>query len=890
MGIKNLSKLVRDSKKKKDNLSGNFANGETFGIDIANILFGGATVAAGVHQFHTFPRQPMESVLTRVQKMTTIFRKYCIKQVWVVDGAPHPMKAHTHEKRWKIPAAALANVKRLMKNRDPKDLAELMKAKKASARPTSECLALCIAWAKDQDDIDVLGACYEADHLLSWLELKGATQATVTLDSDLFALNSKVMIDNLSVVNGTGNCNIWRRPAVLDKLDKFFDFEGKLVQLEPTTDILLYLCTLMDTDYVQTNFGMGTKAAGAFAKRMAANISAIQPVLEAIEKDMNADGYAAKFWMNVHNFKFAPIFVQDIQTSIVYLRPLTKLPCGVGPSTYILSKAEERKFEQEWKGKLTWDPFIHFNLHREHLQDYYSLKSWAKTLAPLALEKKIPSGHSLHDGRDCDMPHGSVVDFNHCCVSHQPEFVLVRWLNWRAFYMPQKNDIKKLHATVERVLKNIAEGNAPAILPNEAMTGNHAYTSFEQIRIPKGHKLAWSPDGIDTFSQLIPDIDEAYILEIFGLRPGVRNRAILRINSGNFDINTLVMSDAQLIDESAVKIVRCKCTPSMKSKVYDVSLVFKKDAHNNWAFYQSASHCDCPNGHWFCSHLLGLMMVMYIFQREKCSVVALKEMLPAPVKSLTGHGLPAYLAYNREKYKEEFKIKKEVKQELGKPESSASESTKIKNKSTNDDDDDEEEESESESESDEEEEEEEEEEEGATGKELNNAVLKNIAKHFPGYTHAVDAEEDEQLEEDADEVQVETGEECFNVCEKLDIYIEQFKVRKKKDATADGREYTIGLIENYIKSIVHGKMTKEEEKEKMWRHEMIYREMLKGEEGGGISQDCSLFSFLFFFHDQREQWLRHNDQWEKLNKFYESSSESGGSADDMDESDEEEEV
>ena len=93
---------------------------------------------------------------------------------------------------------------------------------------------------------------------------------------------------------------------------------------------------------------------------------------------------------------------------------------------------------------------------------------------------------------------------------------------------------------------------------------------------------------------------------------------MLRVKSGNFDISTLVIADAILVgSENKVKIIRCKCTPSMKSKVYDVSLVFEYvEDKGEWIFAVSPSLCDCANGQFFCSHLLGLLLILYIFQQK----------------------------------------------------------------------------------------------------------------------------------------------------------------------------------------------------------------------------------------------------------------------------------
>ena len=838
MGIKTLSAIARSSKQKKNTLKDCDA-GSLFGIDIANLLYAGATVLEGVHEFHTKPQQPMQSVLKRVQKMTALFRKFCLKQVWVFDGAAHPMKGGTHEKRWKIPQQALADVKRIMQERDPTAVDALLKAKKKSARPTPEAMALIIQWASEQDDIDVVGAPYEADHLLAWLEMSKQTQGTVTLDSDLFALNCETLIDNLSIHTTNGKCNIWNRTEVIEKLDQHFKFQGALTAQATTTDIVLYLCTLLDTDYTQTSFGMGPVSAGKYAVQMAQDLTKVQDVLNSIESQFNgATGYSDKFWMNVHNFKHAPILVKDVATQVVYLRPLEPLPCGVGPNTCKLTNGEQRKFEAEWERLLTWDPYKHFNLERENLGDFYELKKWSKTKQKLNLVRGVKAGDSEHDGRDTDMPPGSIVDFDHCCVEHQPDFVLVKFLNWRGFKMPQtKNSRIQLNGTVHKVLTNIKNGIVVPILPTQAFTGTHTYVSFEQLRVKAGTTMLWKKEGIALFACThIPKIDEEYILLIFGTRPGVRLRATLRVNSGNFDIKTLLIAEATLNGDIDATIIRCKCTPSMKANVYDVSLVFKKH-DNGWIFDRQSSLCDCPNGCFFCSHMLGLMLVLYILQKGGRNEDQLKALLPPPVKSLCQQGLPAKLVYNRDKFKQESQIKNQVKKEQ-----------KEQKK--------EEEDVESEQE---------EEEEGVEGSDVANTILKDIGKHFPGYTAAYDDQEDEVVEEEAEAEVQDESKKLFNVCEAIDFYIGQYNARQETAEGEDGREHTIEKIEAYIKELVHGEMDHEIYKNKMIRHELMFR-AFRDEK---ISNDCSMYTFLFFFENIRKDWLENNNEWENVNTTYE---------------------
>ena len=98
MGIKYLSKKVRDGNKRENTLED--LRGNTLGIDVSNFMFRAMKNQLGVDQFHTRPRQPSTAVLKTLQQFTALCRRYMITQVWVFDGAPHGQKKATHLKRY----------------------------------------------------------------------------------------------------------------------------------------------------------------------------------------------------------------------------------------------------------------------------------------------------------------------------------------------------------------------------------------------------------------------------------------------------------------------------------------------------------------------------------------------------------------------------------------------------------------------------------------------------------------------------------------------------------------------------------------------------------------------------------------------------------------------
>ena len=86
-------------------------------------------------------------------------------------------------------------------------------------------------------------------------------------------------------------------------------------------------------------------------------------------------------------------------------------------------------------------------------------------------------------------------------------------------------------------------------------------------------------------------------------------------------------------------------TPSMKANAYDVNIVFKigkddTEAVGDRYIRSPYSHCDCPAGQMFCSHMLGFLGIARIIQRKVLmSHSAAKNIFPESVKALSSTGI-----------------------------------------------------------------------------------------------------------------------------------------------------------------------------------------------------------------------------------------------------------
>lgn len=94
-----------------------------------------------------------------------------------------------------------------------------------------------------------------------------------------------------------------------------------------------------------------------------------------------------------------------------------------------------------------------------------------------------------------------------------------------------------------------------------------------------------------------------------------------------------------------------KSTPSMKANTYAVNLIFKlgiTDGNDVADRYLKSpySHCDCPAGQMFCSHMLGFLGIIRIIQKHfLLSYSKMVEIFPECVKALSSTGILLEFVY-----------------------------------------------------------------------------------------------------------------------------------------------------------------------------------------------------------------------------------------------------
>ena len=244
------------------------------------------------------------------------------------------------------------------------------------------------------------------------------------------------------------------------------------------------------------------------------------------------------------------------------------------------------------------------------------------------------------------LPHSSIIHFenNPWLVEILPTNVLLEWLYFHGLPMPKGSSKEALVEKVKMALANSQELDRERISLNQTIS-RKSYISWEKHVGVSDSKWTYSKTApLEFLRTKISTVDEEYINRIFGLgKNGVRERSWKRFQSGSLDISTLRMASARMEGEDdPVTIIEIKCTPSMKSEVYGVCLVFRSDG----TYVHNKSKCDCPNGWLFCSHSLALFLLVRLIQlKADWTLQDLCDFMPQPIKTLQNLPIAACMVF-----------------------------------------------------------------------------------------------------------------------------------------------------------------------------------------------------------------------------------------------------
>ena len=635
MGIKDLISKIFPADLKVESTFEVLRN-KTMGVDVSNYMFKLITTRDNlVRDFHSDPRLDLSAY---IDKYWDSFKKICdsfgIKLVLVLDGKRNFAKSETNVVRESKRDESIVKLETLLLNGDQDDSEKVLKLQKSTVFISEDMLYSVKIWGR-KNDVVCIQSLYEADAGLQHLEDMGLTDGTFSEDGDFFPLNSKLWATKVSIAKGT--LVLYNSEQVRATLGRRLVPDRDLVM---TADHGRVLSVLLGSDFLSRPPGFGPKTVEAFvAKWMVSSIEDNEASLLQIETSCkkrkladiaenlnNNSDYSRKFWLAFNMLKHPPVF------------KFTSLALGSTVNTGLLGIADTSLSKEFVLTKLGFDAL-------ENVSELGDLRKllflednvFIRTMRPLLpiLQPRNAQGLLL--------PWGCNHNFNKWPPKMCTSDMLNKWLRARNVRYSPAVDHSDLVTAVVALLIEVPQRDIVPLdeIPDEA--------DFDVE--PGGVK--WNSDGEFCFSKIrdlrvTPLIDNTFIEKIFGRRGGVENRAIRLIVGGHFDLTTVKSSEIKCKvsgNNLHCTMFQIKSIPSMKANAYEVNLIFRAGVNDSDEtgdrFIKSPfSHCDCPAGQMFCSHMLGFLGIIRIIQKKVLmSHINAIDLFPESVKALSSTGI-----------------------------------------------------------------------------------------------------------------------------------------------------------------------------------------------------------------------------------------------------------
>lgn len=635
MGIKELiSKVIPVELKEISSFE--VLRNRRMGVDVSNYMFKLVTTRDNlVRDFHV---QPRVDISAHIEKYWDSFKKVCdefnIVMVLVLDGKRNPAKLDTNLSREADRDKSFSKMNELLKNGDQDDMENLLKLQKATMTISDDMLLTVKIWSK-KNNVKCIQSLFEADAGLQHLEDMGITDGTFSEDGDFFPLNSKLWATK--VVLAKKQLIVFDSEAIRKCLVTKLHLDENTVM---TADHGRVMSVLLGCDFLPRPKGFGPKTVENFiSKWMTSSPEENQNSLLLIERGTKKrkttlpidspdeiDGisnYRERFWLAFNMLKHPPVFKftslsDDAHVNVGLLGNIELPPSRES----VLQLLGFDAFEDESElGDLNKVLFIDSDI-------------FVRTMRPL-----LPIYQPRND-QGLLLPWGCNHDFSIWSPKMCTPDMLNKWLRTRGV----RYSLAVSHAQlVESVLTLLREVPQREIIPLDELPDEADFTAD-----PGG--IQWELGGENNFSRirdiaLSPVISKDLIDQIFGHRGGVENRSMRLIPGGHFDLSTLKSCKIKCkVNNEMIDCVmfQMKSTPSMKSNAYAVNIVFSTDVSDiGGRFIKSPySHCDCPAGQMFCSHMLGFLGIMRIIQRnDLLTFITAVKVFPESVKALSSTGI-----------------------------------------------------------------------------------------------------------------------------------------------------------------------------------------------------------------------------------------------------------
>ena len=626
MGITGLKQpLLEYLKKKQYSDSIDSLRNLVLGVDLSvwlNLaILGSDNIKDVARQFSCSPRQDSSQYIRKfLSKAFTFLKEYGIEIVLVADGCRNPLKSRTNTERSAIKEKAEGELQKYWKEGKYNEVT-LNKLSKRVIRVTDDMLLAAQEWAID-NSIKIVCAPMEAEWQLVYMENVGIIDGIISRDTDILALGAKRVICDLNFASL--NCTI------LNSVDVLAMIQNTFVNCKNASrQDAISLCVFLGCDYIQTGLAKFDKIKLQFHHWVNANACTREKLLDTVgtygallegrKRKKEDQGYKQKFIFAFNQFLTPAVLKVEVEEDLNHRNIREAFFAGqytVCLHDFMTAPPQNEDYINDAVGL----PYVAKDEVLKHLGNsdqntfkaIHDLRIWCRDGFPL--EHHRMSRPLNHNGKEA--PFGSIIDFDICPIDLLSTESLVIWLGFRGIFVRDATDKSrdKLCKYVKRFSNNL---NVYPII-EDTVVGAGKYIALSVLTANR--KANWRrqhEEILEAIRSFLPNIDETFIYNNFGVRNGVRDRAFLWLTGGHLNPGSLQYDECTLFDGSDAIMWSILCTPSQKASQYTIYLVFDK---NTKRFLRApVSRCTCTAGNLFCGHMLAALLLLHLIQK-KCTL------------------------------------------------------------------------------------------------------------------------------------------------------------------------------------------------------------------------------------------------------------------------------
>lgn len=584
-----------------------------------------------------------------------VLRRYDIKPVFVFDGFRNPVKADETARRQGIQNKAIENLKIALQKSNPGGSTNINSLYSAATYISEETTASTLLWC-NKNSIKTVQAPFEADSQLFSLLTDTIIDFIITEDTDLIYIGSKCVVTDLdwkvaacALAGGSDvRCNIVRNSYVRELLGRKWN-----LPFSCSNHDLVVVANMLGTDYcsiqgvgpekvnriMMSYYGVGTSN----VERHAFEHTNTDKLMNAINNVVSRPRVDEldKFWLGVNSFLYGICFKVISQRGPcrdaffsekfwVKLSTMNSLPMS-------LVQTITRALSPYNSIQVFCSNYLKFNLSDR--SKFYGV-DWSdnNTIVQIFTSSiygktgKKPNKIYYKD----EEPKLSVIDFTKIHIDNVPTDFLFSWLHHRRVNISPNSKSETVKKAVQSILPHLDKYP----IHKKVSECPENYLAIESLIMPiDGPGLDWVKNPSDVHKLLTTFlstkdgrqkcvIDDPYIDKIFGKgRPSNRVRASRRLDGGHFNSGTLKCCKCLAkVGNGWVKSIAFSidCTPSYRgsksSDNYSILVFFRQD---DGAFIdRPVSRCSCVDGRYFCSHMLGFVVLLYTIYKVGASYIS----------------------------------------------------------------------------------------------------------------------------------------------------------------------------------------------------------------------------------------------------------------------------